>query len=247
MRFGVRTQLLGSSAALLVLMTAVGAAALVNLGSVEGGGAAMYSKAFVPVTELDAVAQAVIDEGRLVNKGIVQIGNADMQTKIDASIAADEKVLADSLAAYGATDLSAQERSILAGVQKSYVAYGPLRDVTRQVTLAGDAKAAVAASDQASTVRTAMQQGVVQLVQLHNDQAQALGTSNSSTARIAAVAERILGWGATGPLPSARVGISPRSIGIVEAAPERVSAGSDTRPLVLRQHVPDAAKNQAHE
>jgi methyl-accepting chemotaxis protein len=185
MRLGVRSQLLGSSAALLVLMAAVGLAAVVNLQSVDGGGSAMYNRAFVPITQLNAVAQAVIDEGRLVNKGIVQIGNAQMQTTIDTSIAADEKILHDNLAAYGATDLSAQESSILADVQKSYVDYGPLRDATRQATNAGNTSAAVAASDKASTARTSMQQGVTKLVQLHSDQAQALDTQNASTAQTA--------------------------------------------------------------
>ena len=185
MRLGVRAQLLGSSAALLVLMSTLGAVALVNLGSVEGGGSDMYSKAFAPVTELDAIVQAVIDEGRLVNKGIVQIGKADMQTKIDASIAADEQTLESNLASYGASNLSAEERSILADVRKSYTDYGPLRETTRQATLAGNATAAVAASDQASVVRTSMQSSVTKLVQLHNAQAQALGAQNASTAATA--------------------------------------------------------------
>ena len=90
MRLGVRSQLLGISAAILALMLAVGVVALMNLSSVEGGGVDMYQKAFVPVTQLDAVPQAATDEGLLVNKGIVELGQTDKQAQIDLAIAADE-------------------------------------------------------------------------------------------------------------------------------------------------------------
>jgi methyl-accepting chemotaxis protein len=169
----------------LVLMAAVGGVAIVSLGSVSAGGVAMYDQAFLPVTQLDKIAQAVLDEGRLVNKGIVQIGNADGQAAIDTSIAADEATLAASLAAYRESGLSDEEATILADVQAAYADYGPLRASTRQATLAGDRDGATSASNAASTARTKMQTGVAQLVQLHDARARALSDANTSTAGFA--------------------------------------------------------------
>ncbi len=185
MRLGVRSQLLGISAVILALMMAVGVVALVNLSSVERGGVDMYQKAFVPVTQLDAVAQAVTDEGLLVNKGIVELGQADKQAEIDLAIAADEIVLQGSLAAYAASDLSGEEQSILAAVQQAYQGYGPLRDAVRRATLGVDLQAAVTATDRATEALTTIQQDLARLIQIHNERAQALGAANASTAQTA--------------------------------------------------------------
>ncbi len=187
MRLGVRAQLLGSSGGLLVLMTAVGAVAVLSLQTVNSGGAAMYDRAFVPVGQLNAISLAIADEGRLVNKGIVQMGNAEMQAQIDASIAADEKALQENLAAYGSLDLPADQTSILADLKDSDAAYGPLRDATRRATLTGDRLASIDASDKASSVRARMQSDAAALVQFHDDQALAADLSNDSTATTANV------------------------------------------------------------
>ena len=185
MRLGVRSQLLGISAAILALMLAVGVVALMNLSSVEGGGVDMYQKAFVPVTQLDAVAQAATDEGLLVNKGIVELGQTDKQAQIDLAIAADETVLRKNLAAYAASDRSASDQSILAEVEAAHETYGPLRDAVRRATLGADLQAAVTATDRASATLSTMQQGLARLIQTHNERAQALGAASTSTARTA--------------------------------------------------------------
>ena len=187
MRLGVRAQLLGSSAILLVLMAAVGAVAYVNLGGVAGGSSAMYDNSVVSMTRLDAIAQAVIDEGRLVNKGIVQIGNTAQQSQIDEAIAADEKTIADSLAAYGATQLSAEEQLALSDFRTAYTQYGQLRDATREATRNGDLKGAVDASNQASAARTTMQQDIDSVIKLTGSEAQRLDQANDSAASIASM------------------------------------------------------------
>jgi methyl-accepting chemotaxis protein len=185
MRLGVRSQLLGISAVILALMLGVGAIALVNLGSVQAGGVDMYDKAFVPVTQLDAIAQAATDEGLLINKGIAELGQTDKQAQIDKSITADEAVVKANLAAYAATDLTAEEMSILADVQKAGQVFGPLRDAARQATLAVDLQSAVTATDKASTALETMQTGVSRLVEIHNARAQGLRAQNASIAQTA--------------------------------------------------------------
>jgi methyl-accepting chemotaxis protein len=187
MRLGVRAQLLGSSAILLVLMAGVGTVAYVNLGAVADGSATMYNHSVQAITQLDAVAQGVIDEGRLVNKGIVQISSADEQTQIDASIAADEKTISESLAAYGAMELTAEEQSALSDFRTTYAQYSGLRDATRAATRAGTLQAAVDASNQASAARTTLQKDVNSLVALYESEARMLNQANDGAASIASM------------------------------------------------------------
>ncbi len=182
MRLGVRAQLLGMAAATLALMVVVGALALTSLGSVTAGGSQMYAGPFARNVQAGAIVQAVLDEGRLVNKGIVQIADPAAQAAVDQEIATDETAVNTALSALVAEDLTAAQRTALTEMTTQHDAYGPLRDATRAATIAGDHDNAVAASNQAATVRTAMQAAAEQFVRLQQDQAKALDAQNGGTA-----------------------------------------------------------------
>ena len=143
MRLGVRAQLLGTTAATLAVIAVAGSVALLTLASVEGGGSAMYDNSFVPATQLNSVSQAFLDEARLVNKGIVQVGVADAQASIDKSMAADDRIIETNLALLAAGNITAEERGLLTDLETLYQQYKPLRDATRRASLAGDTATAV--------------------------------------------------------------------------------------------------------
>ncbi len=185
MRLGVRAQLLATSCGLLVLTGAVAGIAILSLSALHSGSAAMYAEALIPVERIDSVNLAIADEGRLLNKGIVQISDAQSQATIDASIAADDKTIREQLGAYAALDLPAEQKSILSDLQASFEAYDPLRQATRQATRGGDAHAAIVAGERASAVREKMQADAASLVAFHQARALAANASNDSSAATA--------------------------------------------------------------
>ncbi len=181
MHLSVRNQLLGTSAAILALMTVIGAIAITSLGSVNTGGSRMYDESVATIEASGAIVSAIEDEGRLATLSVVKIGDAATQEKVATGVAGDEKTITDHLDAL-ATLASGEEVAILAEMKAQHDAYGPLRDAITAASLAGNATVATAAIDPAAAVRTKLQDAAQQYLTVAEDQARALDTQNDATA-----------------------------------------------------------------
>ena len=170
MRLSVRTKLLGSATILLVFMGAIAALATVNLGSVNQLAQDLYANRAVPMGDLGNITTAIVDEQRLVQRGIVHIGEDAEQTAVDQAIATDDSAIKDSMGSFRATDLLPEEQTQLAAWDQAFPQYQQLRDQARQLTRAGQHDDAVAAGDAASDAFNKSSDAANKLLQLQIDQ-----------------------------------------------------------------------------
>ena len=146
-RLGLRSKLLGAAGVSVLLLLLVGVIALLQLGSVNTVGQAMYTERTVPLTQVGAVRVALVDMQRLGLRGILKAGQADQQQKIDTDLAADRTTAESQLAAYAASPQPAGAAAALTAFRSAYASYLPLADGVRKLARAGDAKGAAAAND----------------------------------------------------------------------------------------------------
>ena len=113
-RLSVRGKLLGTSLVLLAMMSVIGILSIVNLASVNDKAHESYAQATVAIEHLSKANSALIDKARLVTYAVVVGQNAEAQAKIDTQIAADDKTIAEKIAAYEKLDLTVDELATLA-------------------------------------------------------------------------------------------------------------------------------------
>jgi methyl-accepting chemotaxis protein len=146
MRLNVQTKILGGSAVLLVLVCAIGALAIVNLGSVRDKAAAAHDRGLVQVQSLDAVNAGLLDKARAVTYGVVMAGQADAQATIDKQIASADAKIKQGLAAYEVTGLATEEQTLLGNLQKAMADYQTAVDELRTLSKSSDSTAGAAAA-----------------------------------------------------------------------------------------------------
>jgi PAS domain S-box-containing protein len=179
-RLSVRTKLIGGAAILLLLMTAVGGLAIVNLGSVNDRAASLHDDA-VKVSLFDTISLNVVDIRRQVNKGIVYVGDPTTQASLDKGIAADDAIIADAVAALKAMKLSDAEKAGLADFQTEVDLWIPIRTSARQASLVGDATAAKGFEDTARPPVTAAAAAITKVVAADEAEATALAKEAQDT------------------------------------------------------------------
>jgi methyl-accepting chemotaxis protein len=149
MKLNVRTKLLGLSAILIAFMVAVGLISVVNLGAVNDAGQAMYANDVVALGEMSLVTTDLPELQRMVVRGIAYIDKADVQTSVDAKIAAFKADIQKQMDLFRASDLDAEEQARLTAFDNGLPAYFAMIAPVRAATIAGDRTAALAANDAA--------------------------------------------------------------------------------------------------
>ncbi len=104
MRISVRMKLLGLAGILLGMMALVGVLAITNLGSVNTQGQALYTNQAASLSKLGNVTTLIVDEQRLVIRGVPYVGDAAEQANIDKGIADDDAAIALQFQGYTVTD-----------------------------------------------------------------------------------------------------------------------------------------------
>ncbi len=171
MKVTIRMKLLGSALILLAFMGALGVLSIVSLGSVNTQAQDLYANNAVPLGQLGSVTAAVADERRLLERGIVHMGDAATQASIDQEMAADDASIRQNMDAYKATGLSADEQTQVATWDQAYPAYQQARDTVRTLTKANQQAQAVSAIDAASTPATQANDAATRLLDLQITQA----------------------------------------------------------------------------
>jgi methyl-accepting chemotaxis protein len=180
-RLSVRMKLLGTAAILLLFMVAVGGLAIINLGSVKDKADLAYNQATVAIDHLGAADAALVDKARLVTYAVLVGQNSDSQAKITDQIAADDKVISESMATYESLDLTAEERATVAAYKDAAAKYQTAFDGLLSQARAGDVAGAMAAIPAAATIRVEMMDKIASLQQMANDKAVALDTEVGAT------------------------------------------------------------------
>jgi methyl-accepting chemotaxis protein len=173
----VRAKILGGSALLLAFLAIVGAVAVMDLASVRDKAEQARADGMVPSERLANLNGALLDKARAVTYGVVFAGQADAQTKVTTQVAADDKTIASSLAAYEAANLNAQERATVASLKTSLSDYQKAVDPIVADSQAGDGVKAAALLQGAADIRakvmadvnSLISQADGQITQLNND------------------------------------------------------------------------------
>ncbi len=117
MRLSIRAKLLGSSAILLVLMTAIGVMSVKSLGDVSHEADRAYRVATEPLVELAEATQANNEIRALVGYHVLSTSPEAMR-EFDASIEKDSKILDSALAAYDKTIVTDRGRRQFDALQR---------------------------------------------------------------------------------------------------------------------------------
>ena len=181
MRLNVRAKILGGSAILLVLMGTVGALAISNLVSVQDKAQAANDRGLIPVEKLAALNTALIDKARAVTYGVVEAGQADVQTTIDSQVSADDKTIQANLADISAMPLTADQSATLADLKTEMAQYQTMIDPIRTLSKSGDGKTAATQLAAAAAQRGKVMADVSSLVDSGNSGADDLNGQINST------------------------------------------------------------------
>jgi methyl-accepting chemotaxis protein len=156
MRLTLRTKLLGISCVLLLPAIAITAIALLSLGAVNDKADQLYADGTVAVEHLRAVDVALVDKARAVTYAVVVGNDPAAQAKIATQVAADDKTIADNIAAFEALPLTAAERADLATFKAAQARYQTAFDQLDADARAGRFDVAAAEITPAAAIRTTM-------------------------------------------------------------------------------------------
>ena len=187
MNLSVRAKILGGSAALLTFLAIVGAVAVADLGSVKDKAAQARSEGMVPSGHLANLNAALLDKARAATYGVVFAGQADAQAKVDTQIAAADKTIAASLAAYKESSLSSEQRATLADLETAMAAYQAAVDPIRADSRAGNGPKAAAALQAAADLRAKVMADVNSLIAIADQKITQLNDDIGSTFQMALI------------------------------------------------------------
>ena len=135
----------------------------------------------------------MIDKARLVTYGVVLGDTSPAQsTKIDDGIAADDRVIKDSLAAYEALDLTVEERKAVVDFKDAQNRNQGSFDVVRNDAKAGNVEGAARAIPAASATQDEMMTQLDRMTVLANDKAAALAANVDATYNTGLVATLVM-------------------------------------------------------
>ena len=144
-RLNVRAKLLGSAGLLIVLIAVVGVLSILNLGSVNGKGKAIYKSDLVPIAGLGTIATDLTSAQSVVLEGIINAGNATEQRSDDQEIATLTTAYNKTLKQVEPTLVDAADKAPLALYKSTLVSYQAARERVRALSRAGDKAQAIAA------------------------------------------------------------------------------------------------------
>ncbi|MHB8958897.1 MAG: MCP four helix bundle domain-containing protein, partial [Candidatus Limnocylindrales bacterium] len=181
MHLNVRTKLLGTSAVLLAFMVAVGLLAIVNLGTVDQIGSAIYDSGVVPMNDLSDARAAVAD----LNTQVLRAVAAGSVTGTSDAAAADITTFDATLAKYAAGDQTQTEKDQLAALNASWPPFKQAVSDFLSATATGGSDALTQARD--AYVRTGepafatVDKQLGDLINTQDTQANDLGNQITST------------------------------------------------------------------
>ena len=181
MRLTLRTKLLGISCVLLLPAIAITAVALLSLGAVKDKADQLYANGTVAVEHLRAVDVALVDKARAVTYAVVVGNDPAAQAKIATQVAADDKAIADDIAAFDALPLTAAERADLATFKAAQARYQTAFDQLDADARAGRFDVAAAEIPTVAAIRTTMMAALDKLQADADAQAVVLNNAAQST------------------------------------------------------------------
>jgi methyl-accepting chemotaxis protein len=156
MRLSVRMKLLATTLIVLagaLLITIVGIA---SLGAVNDQADKAYGQTTYPLEKLGQAEVALLDRARAVTYSVVVGADDVTQAKIDASIAADDKIIDDNLAAIDPLLNTTDERTYLQALRTAQDQYRAACDAIDADAKAGRVSQAAAAIPAAAAIRQQM-------------------------------------------------------------------------------------------
>jgi methyl-accepting chemotaxis protein len=180
-RLSVRAKLFGSAGVLLVLMTAVGVLAIVNLASVNAKGGSMYADRVVPIRDLAQVRALLGDIDSQIQRAITD-QSAENRELYPKTSEADAVQMDELVEAYEATFLVQEEKDGLVAYHADWDAYqAAFREVLDRAG-AGDVDGAVAAYfAKAAPLYASVDGDVAKLIDVNDQVAKQLNAEIAST------------------------------------------------------------------
>ena len=188
MRLSIRAKILGTSAVLLVLIATVGFVGVVNLGSVRDKAQAAHESGTVPVEQLAALDEGLLDKARAVTYGVVVAGQTDAQATVDSQIATDDATIDASLASLTGSSFTSQETSMLADLRAKMTEYQSLVAQIRASSKAGNTNYAASQLGSAAAIRGQVMADVSALTTSAQKAAQGFNDQIGSTFQFGLVA-----------------------------------------------------------
>ena len=188
MRLSIRAKILGTSAVLLVLIATVGFVGVVNLGSVRDKAQAAHESGTVPVEQLAALDEGLLDKARAVTYGVVVAGQTDAQATVDSQIATDDATIDASLASLTGSSFTSQETSMLADLRAKMTEYQSLVAQIRASSKAGNTTYAASQLGSAAAIRGQVMADVSALTTSAQNAAQGFNDQIGSTFQFGLVA-----------------------------------------------------------
>lgn len=188
MRLSIRAKILGTSAVLLVLIATVGFVGVVNLGSVRDKAQAAHESGTVPVEQLAALDEGLLDKARAVTYGVVVAGQTDAQATVDSQIATDDATIDASLASLTGSSFTSQETSMLADLRAKMTEYQSLVAQIRASSKAGNTNYAASQLGSAAAIRGQVMADVSALTTSAQNAAQGFNDQIGSTFEFSLVA-----------------------------------------------------------
>ena len=188
MRLSIRAKILGTSAVLLVLIATVGFVGVVNLGSVRDKAQAAHESGTVPVEQLAALDEGLLDKARAVTYGVVVAGQTDAQATVDSQIATDDATIDASLASLTGSSFTSQETSMLADLRAKMTEYQSLVAQIRASSKAGNTTYAASQLGSAAAIRGQVMADVSALTTSAHNAAQGFNDQIGSTFEFSLVA-----------------------------------------------------------
>jgi len=187
-RLSIRAKILGTSAVLLVLIATVGFVGVVNLGSVRDKAQAAHESGTVPVEQLAALDEGLLDKARAVTYGVVVAGQTDAQATVDSQIATDDATIDASLASLTGSSFTSQETSMLADLRAKMTEYQSLVAQIRASSKAGNTTYAASQLGSAAAIRGQVMADVSALTTSAQNAAQGFNDQIGSTFQFGLVA-----------------------------------------------------------
>ncbi|MCL5266270.1 MAG: methyl-accepting chemotaxis protein [Chloroflexi bacterium] len=180
MKFNVFAKLLSGFAGVLILMGVVGWIGISSMATVNGFVVSMYADDLVPIENLGVVSTSL----HRMRVNVAEFLLADDQTKMaeaEAKIAEQDKEISARLDKYGRTDLSKEDKDLLAQFNAAWPAYRAERDNVLRLKHEGKDKEAMTLFQGAARQKLAPVQDTLQhIIEVNVRDAEGNGKSAES-------------------------------------------------------------------
>lgn len=157
---------------LITFLVGVGWYSIQQMAQLDQALDAVFANQLLPITHITAFRHAIMENALLVSEHIITT-DAEAMLDLEAKLAENTIKTDEALAAYLATELTGQERQLLATYDEQTAEYRLLRDEVLALSRGGQQERAQAAEVAAATKRDERMQTIAQLVEVQQQQAEA--------------------------------------------------------------------------